>query len=119
MSAAILFSGSLPTEPLRAFHILKCETITFKSDSFMHRIGAYCFLEMVRLTAAVLHDHSAKFGSYTVIDTHCDKVVDFKLVQVNVSKHGDLFCDPRYYFPSIAQSNEDGGSYHTEKEGLK
>ena len=28
--------------------------------------------------------HSAKFGSYTVIDIFSDKVVDFKLVQVTL-----------------------------------
>ncbi|XP_073804855.1 uncharacterized protein [Danio rerio] len=41
--------------------------------------------------------HSAKFGSYTVIDMQSNTIVDLQLVQ----------------------SNEVGGSYHMEKEGLK
>ncbi|XP_041916195.1 uncharacterized protein LOC121680718 [Alosa sapidissima] len=41
--------------------------------------------------------HSAKFGSYTVMDLKTNTVIDVQLVQ----------------------SNEVGGSYHMEKEGLK
>ncbi|XP_056444674.1 uncharacterized protein LOC130381219 isoform X2 [Gadus chalcogrammus] len=41
--------------------------------------------------------HSAKFGSYTVMDLKTNNVIDVQLVQ----------------------SNEVGGSYHMEKEGLK
>ncbi|KAM9341225.1 uncharacterized protein ABDE67_014898 [Symphorus nematophorus] len=41
--------------------------------------------------------HSAKFGSYTMMDLKTNTVVDIQLVQ----------------------SNEVGGSYHMEKEGLK
>ncbi|XP_073802853.1 uncharacterized protein [Danio rerio] len=41
--------------------------------------------------------HSAKYGSYTMMDLATNTVVDLKLVQ----------------------SNEVGGSYHMEKEGLK
>ncbi|XP_029946095.1 uncharacterized protein LOC115387508 isoform X2 [Salarias fasciatus] len=41
--------------------------------------------------------HSAKFGSYTMMDLNTNSVVDIQLVQ----------------------SNEVGGSYHMEKEGLK
>ncbi|XP_068077615.2 uncharacterized protein isoform X2 [Danio rerio] len=41
--------------------------------------------------------HSAKFGSYTVMDMQSNTIVDLQLVQ----------------------SNEVGGSYHMEKEGLK
>ncbi|CAM4299189.1 unnamed protein product [Leuciscus chuanchicus] len=41
--------------------------------------------------------HSAKYGSYTMIDLETNTVVDVQLVQ----------------------SNEVGGSYHMEKEGLK
>ncbi|XP_043110508.1 uncharacterized protein LOC122356107 isoform X2 [Puntigrus tetrazona] len=40
---------------------------------------------------------SAKYGSYTVMDMHSNTIVDLQLVQ----------------------SNEVGGSYHMEKEGLK
>ncbi|XP_051255127.1 uncharacterized protein LOC127362901 [Dicentrarchus labrax] len=41
--------------------------------------------------------HSAKFGSYTMMDLRSNTVIDLQLVQ----------------------SNEVGGSYHMEKEGLK
>ncbi|XP_056312320.1 uncharacterized protein LOC130223502 [Danio aesculapii] len=41
--------------------------------------------------------HSAKFGTYTVMDMQSNTIVDLQLVQ----------------------SNEVGGSYHMEKEGLK
>nr|XP_021331120.1 uncharacterized protein LOC110439428 isoform X1 [Danio rerio] len=41
--------------------------------------------------------HSAKFGSYTLMDNETNKIVDLQLIQ----------------------SNEVGGSYHMEKEGLK
>ncbi|XP_057201463.1 uncharacterized protein LOC130561273 isoform X2 [Triplophysa rosa] len=42
-------------------------------------------------------EHSAKFGSYTVMELQTSTIVDIQLVQ----------------------SNEVGGSYHMEKEGLK
>ncbi|XP_077092453.1 uncharacterized protein LOC143744676 [Siphateles boraxobius] len=41
--------------------------------------------------------HSAKFGSYTLMDMENNSIVDLQLIQ----------------------SNEVGGSYHMEKEGLK
>ncbi|XP_077063253.1 uncharacterized protein LOC143715388 isoform X3 [Siphateles boraxobius] len=42
-------------------------------------------------------EHSAKFGSYTIMHMETNKILDLQLVQ----------------------SNEVGGSYHMEKEGLK
>ena len=46
--------------------------------------------------------HSAKYGSYTVLEMSCNEVIHFSLVQVS-QLH--------------LQSNEVGGSYHMEKEG--
>lgn len=59
--------------------------------------------------------HSAKYGSYTVIDSTCDKVIDFKLVQVS---YYFTLVDVYLSQATIIQSNEVGGSYHMEKEGL-
>ena len=59
--------------------------------------------------------HSAKYGSYTVIDLTCNKVVDFKLVQVGLCATVSIIILCTYYF---WQSNEVGGSFHMEKEGL-
>ena len=104
MSAAILYSGSLPTKALRIFHILKCASITTMTY-FRHqnkilqpavdRIWVNHQSSLLRSIAAQNRNlfpsgdgradspgHSAKFGSYTVIDMLSNKVVDFKLVQV-------------------------------------
>ena len=62
--------------------------------------------------------HSAKYGSYTVIEMSSNKVLDYKLVQVClrvnivITKGVNKFC-------TFVQRNEVGGSYHMEKEGLQ
>ena len=53
--------------------------------------------------------HSAKFGWYAMIELSCNKVIDFSLVQVRFTS-----CNVILFI----QSNEIGGSYHVEKEGL-
>ena len=58
--------------------------------------------------------HSAKYGSYTVIELTCNKVIDFKLVQVGYSKYSDQVLTH-----NVMQSNEVNESYHMEKEGLR
>lgn len=106
MSCAILFTGSLPSKALRLFQVLKCATIS-RSSFFRHQIK---FLQPA--TLAVWHHHqqtllsefednqkalivagdgradspghSAKYGSYTLVELSCSKVVDFQLVQVCV-----------------------------------
>ena len=108
-SAAILYSGSLPTKALRIFHILKCATIT-SMTYFRHQtkilqpavdqIWVNHQSSLLQSIAAQNRNlflsgdgradspgHSAKFGSYTVIDMFSNKVVDFKLVQVRNSKN--------------------------------
>ena len=101
-SAAILFSGSFPTKALRMFSALNCPTVS--SQTFFRHQSAYLFpavnvnyerhqnsvLASLREKGLVLAGdgradspgHSAKFGTYSVIDLTCNKVVDFKLVQV-------------------------------------
>ena len=103
-SAAILYSGSLPTKALRIFQILKCPSIStttyFRHQSkilqpvveqawFNHQSSLLQSISSQSRNLFLSGDgradspgHSAKFGSYTVIDVFCNKVVDFKLVQV-------------------------------------
>ena len=103
-SAAILYAGAFPAKALRLFTILKCAMITSKTY-FRHQ--RQILQPAVRLTwerhqqslfetlkakkkglvlsgdgRADSPGHSAKYGSYTVIELSCNKVVDFKLVQV-------------------------------------
>ena len=74
--------------------------------------------------------HSAKYGSYTVLEMTCNKVVDYRLVQVSTKQYLTLICDSsvnsnwqvcfdvKLALFAYSQSNEVGGSYHMEKEGL-
>lgn len=108
-SAAILYTGALPTKALRVFKILNCATITTKTF-FRHQRQ---FLQPAIISTWERHQfsllegtkgqkkklalsgdgradspgHSAKYGSYTVIEMSCNKVVDYKLVQVNCIKY--------------------------------
>ena len=106
MSAAILYSGSLPAKALRMFHILKCATITpntlfrHQSQILQPAVKKVWEKEQLLLMNTIRKEkrnlflsgdgrcdspgHSAKFGSYTIIDIFSDKVVDFKLVQVRL-----------------------------------
>ena len=168
-SAAILFSGAFPAKVLRIFQILKCAMITPKTffrhqAKFLqpavhiawekHQMALFQSFKANNQNLALSGDgradspgHSAKYGSYTVMEMSCNKVLDFKLVQVyllnvamrvkgNVNnvcvwdrclvqvcmlyrqvciKHS--LCVYMYVHCS-PQSNEVGGSYHMEKEGL-
>lgn len=102
-SAAILFAGAFPAKSLRIFSTLNCATISL-TTFFRHQSA--CLFPAVRqvyeqhqnsllaelkekgdLTVAGdgradSPGHSAKYGSYSLIDLTCNKVVDFKLVQV-------------------------------------
>lgn len=51
-----------------------------------------------------------------MIDVFCNKVVDFSLVQVSISHMYITLVGRNTIF--LFQSNEVGGSYHMEKEGL-
>ena len=103
-SAAILYSVVFPAKFLRAFHILKCATIT--SNTFFrhqrdilqpvlnttwekYQCSLFSWIKAEGQSLILSGDgradspsHCAKYGSYTVIDMTCSKVVDFKLVQV-------------------------------------
>jgi hypothetical protein len=119
MSAAILFSGSSPRKVFRMMDIFKVAHICARTFS---RHQEFCLLPAIRSVwstrRALLLDeimsrdtglvlggdgradspgHSAKFGSYTMVDLHTNKVIDVQLVQ----------------------SNEVKSSYHMELEGLK
>ena len=106
-SAAILFAGALPAQSLRLFKILNCVTITTKTF-FRHQrqflqpaIISTWERHQLSLLESMRHQnkklalsgdgradspgHSAKYGSYTVIEMSCNKVMDFKLVQVRHS----------------------------------
>lgn len=104
ISAAILYAGALPSKALRIFHNLNCATITRKTyfrhqaqflfpavDSLWRR-NQTLILSEIRSSSRELAlagdgradspGHSAKYGSYSVIDLSSSKVVDFRFVQV-------------------------------------
>ena len=102
-SAAILYTGAFPAKTLRIFRILNCATITCKTF-FRHQsnilqpaiqltwernqLSLFQRMKAQQRNLVLSGDgradspgHSAKYGSYTVIDMSCNKVMDFKLVQ--------------------------------------
>ena len=105
ISCAILYSGSLPSQAFRIFEILNCATTTLKT--FFRHQRQFLFpainslweerqqsllleiksgsepLDLAGDGRADSPGHSAKYGSYNVIDLARSKVVDFKLVQVS------------------------------------
>lgn len=105
-SAAILFAGAFPTKVLRVFKSLNCATITAKTffrhqNLFLqpavtsvwerHQNTLLTGIKESRGKLVLAGDgradspgHSAKYGSYTVIELTCNKVVDFRLVQVKL-----------------------------------
>ena len=104
ISAAILYTGSLPAKAIRVFHSLNCATITRKTffrhqKSFLQPAINFTWEKeqetlinqlIIKKEALVLGGdgradspgHSAKYGSYSIIDLKQNKVVDLKLVQV-------------------------------------
>ena len=105
ISAAILYTGSLLAKALQLFNALRCATIRERTyfrhqSTFLQPIVNSIYkrhnnqlLERYKQAGQKLMlagdgradspGHSAKYGSYTVIDLKENKVVDFKLVQVN------------------------------------
>lgn len=118
MSGAILFSGASYTKTLRALGSMGLVCIsdsTFKKHSreflqptvyrmwkaeqelLLNQLAAMSGkLEIGSDGRADSPGHSAKYGSYSVLELRLNKVIDIQLVQ----------------------SNEVGGSYHMELEGL-
>lgn len=118
ISCALLFSGSLPTKLLRFFDFMNIPIISY--STFMNHQHFYLQPTIVEVwkdhQTSYIHEtrqtglpvciggdgradtpgHSAKFGSYSVMDLDQGIVIDVQLVQ----------------------SNEVKSSYHMEKEGL-
>ena len=137
ISAAILYTGSLPAKALKVFRSINCATITRKTffrhqKAFLHpAISSIWETEQETLInqltdkkeALILGGdgrvdnpgHSAKYGSYSEIDLKQSKVLDIKLVQVLLVF---LFSMHACKSNICQQSNEVKGSYHMEKEGL-
>ena len=102
ISAAILYTGSLPAKALQIFSSLNCATITrktfFRHQKAFLQPAINCIWEneqetlidqlKVKKQGLVLGGdgradspgHSAKYGSYSVVDLKQSKVVDLKLV---------------------------------------
>ena len=100
-SAAILYAGTLPAQALRIFRILNCHTIS--SNTFRYqkqylqpaisttwKSQQLALLSTLKAQKLVLSrdgrtdspGHSVKYGSYTVIEMSCNKVLDYRLVHV-------------------------------------
>ena len=106
LSAAILFSGSTPTKSL---HLLKCLQVACISErTFHHHQTKYlapsiihvwkhsqqALLSKCKSPVVIGADgradspgHSAKFGSYSIIDMSSNKVVHIELVQVTIIQY--------------------------------
>lgn len=103
ISAAILYSGSLPAKALRLFKILNCPTIVrktffdhqkfylqpsvdlvwdFHQDKLLGELKKHTGLAFGGDGRSDSPGHSAKYGSYTLLELSRSKVVDFQLVQV-------------------------------------
>ena len=133
LSSAILFSGSTPGKILQ---LLKHMRVACISDStFYNHQKAYLYPAVVsvwksqqmkllaqcrgRGTALSIGGdgradspgHSAKYGSYSLIDFDTDKIIHMELVQV---KECINYIHDRILF----QSNQVASSNHMEKEGL-
>ena len=105
LSASILFSGALPTKVLRVLKNMRCATIVermyFQHQSkFLHlsissvweKHQSRLFTELRREKRHLIiggdgradsPGHSAKFGSYTVMELKKGVVLDIQLVQVS------------------------------------
>ena len=104
LSAAILYAGALPAKAIRIFRFLNCYTIS-SNTFFRHQrqylqpaisstwksqqLAVLSSLKDQKKKLALSGDgradspgHSAKYGSYTVIEMSCNKVLDYRLVQV-------------------------------------
>ena len=103
-SAAILYTGSLPAKALRIFRTLNCATIS-KLTYFRHQKN-YLYPaihdvweknQMLLLNNFIKKQkglilggdgrsdspgHSAKYGSYSMLELSINKIIDIKLVQV-------------------------------------
>ena len=133
LSAAILFAGALTTKALRIFNILNYCCISpgtffrhqrqylqpaiskiWKSEQLALLSSLRAWKKKLALSGDGQVDstgHSAKYGSYTVIEMACNKVLDYKLVQVCL-RVNVVITKGVNKFNTFVQSNEVGGSYH-------
>ena len=104
-SAAILYFGALPATALKMFSILNVATISQRTF-FRHQtqyLQPSVDIVWKRSQELLLNslkdkgdplilagdgrsdspDHSAKYGSYFVLELTCNKIIDFKLVQLS------------------------------------
>ena len=104
-SAAILFAGSLPAKVLRIFGFINCSMITLRTffrhqemylkpavnltweqhqkallETLKRRNGALVVAGDGRCDSP---GHCAKYGTYSLVELTCNKVVNFKLIQVS------------------------------------
>ena len=108
ISATILYTGCLPAKALRMFKTLNCASITRKTyfrhqntylqpaislvwERHLRKLLSELMIEKKGLVIAGdgradSPGHSAKYGSYLIIDINKNNVVDVKLVQVT---HGN------------------------------
>lgn len=106
LAAAILFSGLPPTKALRILSFLKCSAISARTffriqSSHLHPVISWAWrtqqrqligeIKAKQRTVLVSGDgradspgHSAKFGTYTLLDVEENVVLDFQLVQVRI-----------------------------------
>ena len=132
--SAILLTGSLPEQSLRVLRKVGCASITSR-NYFIHQrwflftaISKTWNMYHEALVAMLQSDHStlvlggdgradspghsAKYGTYTLMELSHNIILDIQLVQVIITLHNfNLFL--------FIQSNKVGGSYHMELEGLK
>lgn len=108
LSSSILFCGALPSQILRVMQTLRCATIT-KRTFFKHqkKYLQASVLRVYRRHQATLFDeikkhrrvlviggdgradspgHSAKYGSYTMMELEKKAIIDIQLVQVRINQ---------------------------------
>lgn len=103
-SSAILFSGALPTQVLRVFDIMECSTICIRTffrhqktilqtsmNNLWEKRQKALFTQLKNNPLELGGDgradspgHSAKYGTYSLIDLTSNKIVMMKLVQVSI-----------------------------------
>ena len=105
ISAAILFSGSLPLKALHVFQIMNCaaiaERLFFTSKKYLHPAVSSIWKEQQTTMLTVLQvdqkplvlagdgrcdspGFSAKYGSYSFLEIEHNVVLNVQLVQVNM-----------------------------------
>ena len=92
-SAAILFAGAFPAKVITAKTFFRHQSEILQPAVYLtwerNQLSLFQSIKVQNRNLVLSGDgradspgHSAKFGSYTVIEMSCNKVVDFKLVQV-------------------------------------